>query len=141
VAGGGSTFVDTNVLVYAHDRSETRKQPVAQALLDALWRDRTGVVSSQVLQEFYVVATRKLDPPMRRTAAREIVAVYGAWPTVHVDVALLLAASRLEERHRFSFWDALVVEAARRSGAARLVTEDLQAGRRIAGVRIENPFT
>jgi predicted nucleic acid-binding protein len=78
---------------------------------------------------------------MRRTAAREIVAVYGAWPTVHVDVALLLAASRLEERHRFSIWDALVVEAARRSGAARLVTEDLQAGRRIAGVRIENPFT
>ena len=134
------TFVDTNVLVYAHDRSETRKQPVAQALLDGLWRDRTGVLSTQVLQEFYVVATRKLDPPMRRAAAREIVAVYGAWPTVQVDVALVLAASELEERHGFSFWDALVVEAARRSGAGRLMTEDLQAGSRIAGVRIENPF-
>lgn len=134
------TFVDTNVLVYAHDRSETRKQPVAQALLDGLWRDRTGVLSTQVLQEFYVVATRKLDPPMRRAAAREIVAVYGAWPTVQVDVALVLAASELEERHGFSFWDALVVEAARRSGTGRLMTEDLQAGSRIAGVRIENPF-
>jgi predicted nucleic acid-binding protein len=134
------TFVDTNVLVYAHDRSETRKQPVAQALLDGLWRTRNGVLSTQVLQEFYVVATRKFDPPMRGSAAREIVALYGEWPIVQVDVALVLAASKLEERHSFSFWDALVVEAARRCGATRLLTEDLQAGRRIGGVSIENPF-
>ena len=134
------TFVDTNVLVYAHDRSETRKQPIAQALLDGLWRTRNGVLSSQVLQEFYVVATRRLDPPMRRGAAREVVALYGEWPIVQVDVALVLAASKLEERHSFSFWDALVVEAARRCGATRLLTEDLQAGRRIGGVSIENPF-
>lgn len=134
------TFVDTNVLLYAHDRSETRKQPIAQALLDALWRTRNGVLSTQVLQEFYVVTTRKFDPPMRRGAAREIVALYGEWPIVQVDVALILAASKLEERHAFSFWDALVVEAARRGGATRLLTEDLQAGRRIGGISIENPF-
>jgi predicted nucleic acid-binding protein len=134
------TFLDTNVLVYAHDRSETRKQPIAQALLDVLWRTRSGVLSTQVLQEFYVVATRKFDPPMRRGAAREIVALYGEWPIVQVDVALILAASKLEERHAFSFWDALVVEAARRCGATRLLTEDLQAGRRIGGISIENPF-
>jgi predicted nucleic acid-binding protein len=134
------TFVDTNVLVYAHDRSETRKQPVAQALLDALWRTRNGALSTQVLQEFYVVATRKFDPPMRRGAAREIVALYGEWPVVQVDVALIQAASLLEERHAFSFWDGLIVEAARRCGATRLLTEDLQAGRRIGGVSIENPF-
>jgi predicted nucleic acid-binding protein len=134
------TFLDTNVLVYAHDRSETRKQPIAQALLDALWRTRSGVLSTQVLQEFYVVATRKFDPQMRRGAAREIVALYGEWPIVQVDVALILAASKLEERHAFSFWDALVLEAARRCGATRLLTEDLQAGRRIDGISIENPF-
>ena len=134
------TFVDTNVLVYAHDRSETRKQPIAQALLDVLWQTRSGVLSIQVLQEFYVVATRKFDPPMRRAAAREIVALYGEWPIVQLDVALTLAASKLEERHAFSFWDALVVEAARRCGATRLLTEDLQAGRRIGGIGIENPF-
>jgi predicted nucleic acid-binding protein len=134
------SFVDSNVLVYAHDRSETRRQPVAQALLDALWRDRSGALSTQVLQEFYVVATRKFDPPMRRSAAREVVALYGTWPTVQVDVALILAASKLQERHSFSFWDALVVEAARRCGATRLLTENLQAGREIGGVRIENPF-
>jgi predicted nucleic acid-binding protein len=134
------TFVDTNVLVYAHDRSETRKQSIAQALLEVLWRTRSGVLSTQVLQEFYVVTTRKFDPPMRRGAAREIVALYGEWPIVQVDVALILAASKLEERHAFSFWDALVVEAARRCGATRLLTEDLQAGRRIGGISIENPF-
>jgi len=140
VAHDRVTFVDTNVLVYAHDRSETRKQPAAQALIDALWRNRTGVLSTQVLQELYVVARRKFDPPMPRAAARELVALYGEWPTVQLDVALILAASKLEERHAFSFWDALIVEAARRSGAERLVTEDLQDGRQIGGVRIENPF-
>jgi predicted nucleic acid-binding protein len=134
------TFVDTNVLAYAHDRSESRKQPVAQARLEELWRERTGVLSTQVLQELYVVATRKLATPMPRTTARRIVAVYAEWPVVQVDVPLILAASDLEERHTLSFWDAVVVEAARRAGATRLLTEDLQAGRRIAGVRVENPF-
>jgi predicted nucleic acid-binding protein len=134
------TFVDTNVLVYAHDRSESRRQAVAQALLGALWRNRTGILSTQVLQEFYVVVTRKSDPPMRRVAAREIVALYGEWPIVQLDVALILAASQLEERHGLSFRDALIVEAARRSGATVLLTEDLQSGREIGGVRIENPF-
>lgn len=133
-------FIDTNVLVYAHDRSETRKQPLAQALLDDLWRQRTGTLSTQVLQEFYVVATRKFDPPLRRAAAREIVALYSQWPTVQVDVALILAASKLEERHTLSFWDALIVEAARRAGAARLLTEDLQTGRQIGDIKINNPF-
>ena len=134
------TFVDTNILAYAHDRSETARQPVARALLEELWRDRAGVLSTQILQEFYVVATRKFDPPMPRGAARELVVVYAAWPVVRVDVPLILAASELEELHTLSFWDALVVEAARRAGATRLVTEDLQPGRRIGGVTVENPF-
>ena len=134
------TFVDTNVLAYAYDRSETGKQPLAQACLRTLWRDRTGTLSTQVLQEFYVVATRKLPVPMRRATARRIVTLYAEWPVVEVDVPLILAASELEARHTLSFWDALIVEAARRAGATRLVTEDLQAGRRVAGVRIENPF-
>ena len=141
MAAANLTFVDTNVLVYAHDRSETRKQPLAQALLQELWASRTGALSMQVLQEFYVVATRKFDPPMSRRAAREIVALYAAWPLVQVDLALILVASELEERHKLSFWDALVVEAARRADATRIVTEDLQAGRHIGGVRIENPFS
>jgi predicted nucleic acid-binding protein len=141
VVGAPLTFVDTNVLVYAHDRSETAKQPVARALVEELWRDRAGVLSTQVLQELYGVATGKLDPPIPRTAARELVVLYSTWPVVQVDVPLVLAASELEERHRLSFWDALVVEAARRAGAARLVSEDLQPGRSFGGVTVENPFT
>lgn len=135
-----TTFVDTNLLVYAHDLSEADRRPVAQASLDELWRTRTGTLSTQVLSEFYVVATRKFDPPMTRRAAREVVGAYSAWPVVQVDAALILAASTLEERHTLSFWDALIIEAAARSGARRLLSEDLQAGRRIRGLTIENPF-
>jgi predicted nucleic acid-binding protein len=134
------TFVDTNVLAYAHDRSEPVKQPVARALLDGLWRDRAGALSSQVLQELYVVVTRKFHPPIPRSAARELVALYAAWPVMQVDVPMILAASELEERQTLSFWDALIVEAARRSGATRLLTEDLQHGRVVDGIRIDNPF-
>ena len=136
----GRTFVDTNVLLYAHDASETEKQPIARALLEELWADRSGVLSTQVLQEFYVVATRKFTPQMRRSEARELVALYATWPVVQVDVELILDATALEERAQLSFWDALIVEAARRGGAARVVSEDFQAERRIAGVVIEDPF-
>ncbi len=133
-------FVDTNVLVYAHDASETIRQPAAQAVLAGLWRARTGALSTQVLQEFYVVATRKFDPPMPRREARDLVDAYSHWRLVQIDVALILAASSLEERHTLSFWDALIVEAARRASATRLISEDLQTGRQLAGVLIDNPF-
>lgn len=134
------TFVDTNVLAYAHDASEQRRQPIAAALVDGLWHSREGVLSTQVLTEFYVVATRKFQPPLPRREARGLVDAYSAWPVVTVDTALITAASALEERHSLSFWDALIIEAARRAGADQLLSEDLQHGRRIAGLVIENPF-
>jgi predicted nucleic acid-binding protein len=137
---GDVVFVDTNVLVYAHDASETVRQPAAQAVLAELWQARTGSLSTQVLQEFYVVATRKFDPPMPRREACDLVEAYSHWRLVQIDTALVLAASKLEERHSLSFWDALIVEAARRAGASRLISEDLQTGRRLAGVLIDNPF-
>jgi predicted nucleic acid-binding protein len=133
-------FVDTDVLVYAHDASDTVRQPVAQSLISELWRTRCGALSTQVLQEFYVVATRKFDPPMPRREARDLVDAYGHWHLIEIDVALIVTASQLEQRHSLSFWDALTVEAARRAGATRLVTEALQPGRRLAGVLIDNPF-
>ena len=134
------TFIDTNVLAYAHDASDTVRQPVAAAFLQDLWRSRSGMLSTQVLAEFYVVATRRFTPPMSRREVRSIVDAYAAWPVVQVDLTLIVAASALEERHRLSFWDALIIEAARRGGARKLASEDLQAGRRIAGLVIENPF-
>ena len=141
MTSGERTFVDTNVLLYAHDASETLKQPIARALLERLWSDRSGVLSTQVLQEFYVVATRKFQPPMHRTEARELVALYATWSVVQVDVEMILDATALEASAQLAFWDALIVEAARRAGAMRLVSEDLQAGRQIAGLAIENPFS
>ncbi len=138
--GSELTFVDANVLAYAHDRSDPRKQSIAQGLLESLWQSESGLLSTQVLQEFYSVATRKFDPPMRPKAAREVVSLYGQWRIVPIDVALILDASRLEERHGLFFWDALIVEAARRAGASSIATEDLQPGRRFGRIAIENPF-
>jgi predicted nucleic acid-binding protein len=137
---GELTFVDTNVLVYAYDADAGAKHAKAQSQLEALWRQESGLVSSQVLQEFYVTVTRKLSRPMRRQAAREVAATYRAWPVHRPDVDDLLAASELEERHKLSFWDALIVVSARRAGAASLLTEDLQEGRRFDDVVIVNPF-
>ena len=134
------TFIDTNVLTYAHDASDTEKQRIARAVLEELWADRSGVVSTQVLQEFYVVATRKFRPPMPRREAREVVALYSTWPVVQVDVELILDAASLEDEAQLSFWDALIVEAARRAGAGRIVSEDFGSGRRLAGIVIANPF-
>jgi predicted nucleic acid-binding protein len=133
-------FVDTNVLLYAHDASDPVRQTRAADVLLELWRTRTGIVSTQVLTEFYSVATRKLAVPLPRKDARAIVDRYSAWPVVQVDARLIVAASVLEERHSLSFWDALIVEAAQRGGATRLLSEDMQDGRRIGDVMITNPF-
>lgn len=134
------TFVDTNVLVYSYDASEPVKQPIARGLLESLWSTHAGTLSTQVLQEFYNTVTHKVPNRLAPAEARDIVAIYSTWPVVVIRPSLILSASRLHERHELSFWDALVVEAARVAGADVLLTEDMQHGRIIEGVRIENPF-
>lgn len=133
-------FVDTNILIYAHDREAREKHAAAARVLRQLWEDRTGVVSTQVLQEFYVNATRKIPVPLARSTARQVVEQYAVWPVVEVDVRMIVHASELEERYQLSFWDALVVAAARRANASRLLSEDFNAGQVIEGVRVENPL-
>lgn len=86
------------------------------------------------------MATRKFEPPLSRKEAREVVNNYGEWRLVRIDLILIINASNLEEQHQLSFWDALIVEAARRSGATRLLSEDLSSGSTIKGIAIENPF-
>lgn len=134
------TFVDANVLVYAHDRSDTAKHETARAIMEQLWTDGTGTLSTQVLQEVYVVATSVQKLAMSHRDARDIVETYSAWPVVLIEPALILTASRLAEEHDLSLWDALIVEAARVAGAERLLTENLQDGRTFDGVLVENPF-
>jgi len=134
------TFVDTNVLVYAHDTDAGDRHAVAKADLARLWDSREGVLSTQVLQEFYAVVTRKFKPPLPRAKARAIVAAYAEWCAVATEPQLIVSASRLEEEHTVSFWDALIVQAAIQAGAERLVSEDLQDGRRFGTLTIHNPF-
>ena len=138
---GEGTFVDTNVLVYAYDVDAGEKHHLAKARLQALWENKSGSLSSQVLQEFYVTVTRKLAKPLRRQIARDVVSTYAAWPVHRPEVDDIISASELEERHRLSFWDALIVVSARRSGAQEILTEDLQDGQRLDGLLVVNPFT
>jgi predicted nucleic acid-binding protein len=135
-----STFVDTNVLVYAHDRDAGAKHRTAAALVRQLWDEREGVLSTQVLQEFYVTITRKIPTPLARRDARALVHTYSAWRVINVEPGDLVAASDLEDRHRLSFWDALIVVSAAKANVSLLVTEDLQPGRRLLDLRIQNPF-
>jgi predicted nucleic acid-binding protein len=134
----GLTFVDTNLLVYAEDGREPHRRSIAAAILRELWASATGVLSTQVLQEFYNVATGNLK--LSPETARRIVAEYAEWPVVETTTQLIVSASLLHERHGFSFWDAMIVEAALVSGATTLLTEDLQHGQRIGGLTIRNPF-
>ena len=137
---GEPTFVDTNVLVYAHDADAGSKHQTARSRLEELWRDESGLLSTQVLQEFYVTVTRKVSRPLPRITARGIVATYRVWPLHRPDVDDILTASELEERYHLSFWDALIVVAAQRSGARRLLTEDLQDGQRFDELEVVSPF-
>ena len=133
------SFIDTNVLVYAHDRDASPKNAIAVALLRELWANRLGVVSMQVLHEFYVNVTRKIASPLSKDFARRVVSSYGMWcvETTPIEIS---AAFRIEDESQIGFWDALIVAAAAKSGATRILSEDLNAGQKIAGMVVENPF-
>jgi predicted nucleic acid-binding protein len=134
------TFVDTNVLIYAHDVDAGAKHESAKNILRQLWSQRDGALSTQVLQEFYLKVRRKIATPLSRPAARAVVDSYVVW-CVDTTPAEITAAFRIEDEADISFWDALIIAAARKAGAHRLLTEDLNAGQIICGVRIENPFS
>jgi predicted nucleic acid-binding protein len=133
------TFVDTNVLIYAHDADAKSKHEVAKSVLAELWSERTGVLSTQVLQEFYVNVTRKITIPLSKDVARMVAKSYAIWcmETTPADIS---SAFQIEDEARIGFWDALIVACAAKSGASRILSEDLNAGQMIAGIRIENPF-
>jgi predicted nucleic acid-binding protein len=133
------TFVDTNILLYAHDIDAKSKHDVAKTVLAELWSQRTGALSLQVLQEFYVNVTRKIASPLSKDMARRVVGSYGIW-CIETTPAEISSAFRIEDESRIGFWDALIIASAAKSGASRILSEDLNAGQAIAGVKIENPF-
>ena len=132
-------FLDTNVLIYAHDTSAGRKHEIARALVSDLWNQGGGALSVQVLQELYVTLTRKVTG-MAPAAARDLTAAYGRWRVHRPEATDVLAAIDLHERIRISFWDAMVVHSAATLGCERLLSEDLNADQVIAGVRVVDPF-
>ncbi len=133
-------FVDTNVLVYAYDRAAGSKHVRARELVEELWNAGRGTLSTQVLQEFYVNVRRKARPPVSPEDARTLVADYLAWDPVVNDGAAVLEAVDAGHRHQLSFWDALVVVAAVKSGASVIYSEDLNHGQRYGSVKVVNPF-
>lgn len=133
------TFVDTNVLIYAHDVDAQEKHLIAKEVLRQLWIARSGSLSPQVLQEFYVNITKKVAKPLVKRTARSVVDAYAGW-CVDTTPAEIFAAFRIEDEARIGFWDALICASALKAGAEQILSEDLNPGQKIAGLRIVNPF-
>jgi len=136
----GKVFVDTNILIYAHDKDAGAKQRRAAERLRKLWDSELGRLSTQVLQEFYVNVTRKIKKPLGLGLAREIVRNYGLWVESPISPRTIVRASEISEIWSLSFWDSMIVAAAEQDGAAELLSEDLHPGQVIAGVQVVNPF-
>lgn len=133
-------FVDTNVLVYAHDSSAGAKHEKARALLEQLWASGDGCLSVQVLQELYVILTKKVPCPVSAETARQVVSNLSLWAVHSPGPDDVLAAVDLHARLGLSFWDAMIIQSAARLGAGQIVTEDLSPGRLYHGVLAVNPF-
>lgn len=139
-AEAGRQFVDTNVLVYAHDTSAGDKHVQARQLLAELWSSGNGCLSIQVLQEFYVTITRKVSRPLEPETARQRVEDLGYW-LIHSPTADdVVEAIRLHQSARLAFWDAMILTSASKLGCGTLWSEDLNASQTTAGVTIKNPF-
>jgi predicted nucleic acid-binding protein len=133
-------FVDTNILVYAHDRSAGAKHQRAKALVERLWNSGEGALSTQVLQELCINLRRKAARPLSVDEVRLLIRDYSTWEVVASSPTAILKALDIEMRYKISFWDALIVQAAEDVGASILYSEDLAAGQRYGAVQVVNPL-
>lgn len=133
-------FIDTNILVYAYDKDEKIKNPIAKKILTDCWEKKSGIISTQVLQEFYVTITAKLPKRLSIDEAKELIKDFLSWPTEQITPHDIIDATILQERHKYSFWDSLIIVTAQKSGAEILYSEDLQDGQKIGDLIIKNPF-
>jgi predicted nucleic acid-binding protein len=133
-------FVDTNILVYGYDTSAGEKYSIAKKILKDLWDTGNGLISTQVLQEFFVTVTRKLAKPMDVMTAKEIVKDFLKWKTIVTNGTLILEAIDIHHKHQYSFWDSLVIVSAIEGGATTILSEDLSDMQKIKGIVIKNPF-
>jgi predicted nucleic acid-binding protein len=134
------TFVDTNIIIYAYDVTAGKKHEVARNILADLWRSGLGVISTQVLQEFFVNVVQKIPKPIGKKQAKEIVRDFLKWHVVVNTGDSIIEAIDISLKFGYSFWDSMIIEAAITGGAAVLISEDLQEGQVISGVTVRNPF-
>ena len=134
----GRVFLDANILIYAHDTAAPDKQRKSRDVIGRLAESADGVISTQVLQEFYVAATRKLG--VAPLAAKGVLKTFAVFETVQVSPALIQEAIDCSILNELSFWDALIVAAAASAGCSTVLSEDLNAGQVILGVKVQNPF-
>jgi len=137
---GSKTFLDTNIIVYAFDASAKRKHEIARQILIDLWDSGRGMISTQVLQEFYVTVTQKIPKPLDRKWAIQTIKDLLHWDVVVNDGDAIMEAVDIQTRCRFSFWDAMIIQAALRGGASVILSENLDGGGKVPGVSIKNPF-
>lgn len=133
-------FVDTNVLIYAHDRSAGARHERARRLIEHLWDSGAGVLSTQILQELCINLRRKLASPLPVDEIRQLIQDYLSWEIIVNTPESVLQALELEIRYKISFWDALVLHAAEKAGATVLYSEDLATGQTYGTIRVINPF-
>jgi len=133
-------FVDTNVLVYAYDRGAGSRHERAQSLLEKLWKEGNGILSTQVLQEFYVNVRRKAKRPVSIEQAKSLISDYLSWDPIVNDGATMLEAIDVEQRYQLSFWDSLIVVAAQKGGASVLFSEDFNHGQKFGSLVVQNPY-
>lgn len=133
-------FVDTNILIYAHDRSAGVKHDRARQAIERLWNTGEGVLSTQVLQELCINLRRKVAKPLAIDEVRQLLQDYLSWEVVVNTPESVLQALEIEKRHKISFWDALVLHAAESAGAEVLYSEDLATGRRYGAIEVVNPL-
>jgi predicted nucleic acid-binding protein len=134
-------FIDTNVLVYAYDTHCREKQERAKAVLEDALAMENGMVSTQVLSEFYVVVTSRGKSPLSSEEAEDILRKCAEIHVVTTDRALVMRAIETQRRYVMSYWDALIVSAAERGGCSRILTEDLNEGQTYHGILVVNPFS
>lgn len=134
----GKTFIDTNILIYSVDRADPGKRETAIHLIETLLKTRSGVISTQVLQEFYSAATRKLG--IQPTAARQHLRDFRAFDIVQITPEIIEQGIDTSLLHQTSFWDGLILAAAATANATHLLSEDLNHGQTIQSIVIRNPF-
>ena len=133
-------FVDTNIIIYAYDVTAGRKHSTARVIIADLWNSGLGVVSTQVLQEFFVNVVQKIPKPIPKQQAKDIVRDFLKWHVVVNTGDSIIEAIDICLRFGYSFWDSMIIEAAIKGGVSVLITEDLKDGQVVGGVTIKNPF-